>query len=292
MRYADPVAFRRALEDRLKTRAGGDGAWIARERKRIAFDRLLARLLVAAPNQWLLKGGFALDVRLADRARTTKDIDLDWPAADEDVLDLLLEAVTHQAGDFFVFAIERTMTPADRLGGSRRFRVNTALAGRPFETFLLDVGDHELVGPAESLAMPDVLGFAGIAPMRVPTLPLAQQVAEKLHAYTRRYEGDRVSSRAKDLVDLVLIAELFPLAATELRHAVEMIFTARGTHPRPAALPRPPTEWAVPFQQLANSVGITGDLTDGYAIAACLLNPVLDDRAANATWHPENQEWR
>lgn len=292
MRYTDAAAFRRALEDRLKAGAGGDGARIARERKRIAFDRLLARLVAVAPDQWLLKGGFALDVRLADRARSTKDIDLDWPAADEEVVDLLLEAATHQVGDYFVFAIERTTTPADRLGGSRRFRVDTALAGRPFETFLLDVGDHEPVGSAESLTMPDVLGFAGIAPVHVPAISLAQQAAEKLHAYTRRYEGDRVSSRAKDLVDLVLIAELFPFGAGELRHAVEAIFTARGTHPRPVGLPRPPNEWAVPFRQLASSVGVTGDLIEGHSIAAALLDPVLDDRATNRTWHPQNQEWR
>ncbi|HVX47027.1 MAG TPA: hypothetical protein VHC49_24255 [Mycobacteriales bacterium] len=69
MKYSDPVPFRRALEDRLKARAGGDGAQIARERKRIAFDRLLARLVAVAPGQWLLKGGFALDVRVAGRGR-------------------------------------------------------------------------------------------------------------------------------------------------------------------------------------------------------------------------------
>jgi len=37
---------------------------IARERKRVAFDRLLARLIAVAPGRWILKGGFALDLRL------------------------------------------------------------------------------------------------------------------------------------------------------------------------------------------------------------------------------------
>jgi hypothetical protein len=101
VRYTDAIAFRRALVDRLKARASGDGARIARERKRIAFDRLLVRLVAVAPDRWLLKGGFALDVRLADRARATKDVDLDWPAGDEEVLDLLLEAAAYLAGDFF-----------------------------------------------------------------------------------------------------------------------------------------------------------------------------------------------
>jgi hypothetical protein len=75
MRYSDGIAFRQALEQRLKTRAGGQEARLVRDRKRVAFDRLLARLAATAPDRWLLKGGFALDLRLAERARTTKDVD-------------------------------------------------------------------------------------------------------------------------------------------------------------------------------------------------------------------------
>lgn len=72
MRYRDATAFRTALEQRLKDRAAGDGAQLVRDRKRVAFDRLLARLLTVAGGRWLLKGGFALDLRLAARARSTK----------------------------------------------------------------------------------------------------------------------------------------------------------------------------------------------------------------------------
>ena len=76
MKYEDATAFRQALEQRLKDRADGDGARLVRDRKRVAFDRLLARLLAVANRQWLLKGGFALDLRLTARARSTKDIDI------------------------------------------------------------------------------------------------------------------------------------------------------------------------------------------------------------------------
>jgi hypothetical protein len=50
VRYSDGGAFRQALEQRLKTRAVEDGARLARDRKRVAFDRLLARLATIAPN--------------------------------------------------------------------------------------------------------------------------------------------------------------------------------------------------------------------------------------------------
>jgi len=52
MRYPTAAAFRRALEDRLKSLAGNDSARLARYRKRVVFDRLLARLVTAAPTAW------------------------------------------------------------------------------------------------------------------------------------------------------------------------------------------------------------------------------------------------
>lgn len=182
MKYHDPRSFRQALEQRLKVAAHGAGARHARDRKRVVFDRLLARLLVVAPDQWLLKGGFALDLRLSDRARATKDVDIDWQADHDTLLDTLLDAADHDAGDFFVFHIERTGVPEDRLGGSHRFRVTVSLADRPFETFLLDVGFRPDTIVADLVSTTDILAFAGIAPAAVPTLPLEHQVAEKVHA--------------------------------------------------------------------------------------------------------------
>lgn len=138
MRYRDAASFRQALQRRLKERAAGDGARLAWDRERVAFDRLLARLTVVAANRWMLKGGFALDLRMTERARATKDIDLDWRDPEDELLDALLDAVDHDAGDFFAFHAERAGSPGDRLGGSRRFRVSASLAGREFETFPLD----------------------------------------------------------------------------------------------------------------------------------------------------------
>lgn len=61
MRYGSAVAFRRALLDRLRTAAVQEGIPFERLRKRVVFERLLARLLKAAPNRWVLKGALALD---------------------------------------------------------------------------------------------------------------------------------------------------------------------------------------------------------------------------------------
>lgn len=293
MKYRDVTAFRQALEQHLKDRADGNGARLARDRKRVAFDRLLARLLTVAERRWLLKGGFALDLRLSVRARSTKDVDIEWRAEKDELPDTLLDAADHDAGDFFVFAIERTETPEDHLGGSHRFRVSAFLAGRPFETFLLDVGFRsDDVLSTETLRTDDLLGFAGIEPIHVDAVSLELQVAEKLHAYTRIYEGQRTSTRVKDLVDLALIAELSSLDATDLRREIETIFTARGTHPLPDSLPAPPAEWATPFRRLAEEVGVSPDLEAGHREAATLLDPILSGQMKIGNWHPDRHQWR
>jgi hypothetical protein len=281
-----------ALEQRLKDRAAGDGARLARDRKRVAFDRLLARLLRVAAGRWLLKGGFALDLRLAARARSTKDMDIEWRAEESELLDTLLDAVRHDTGDFFVFAIERTGAPEDRLGGSHRFQVSASLAGRPFETFLLDVGLRSDGAVAtETLRTGDLLGFAGIEPVEVEAVPLELQVAEKLHAYTRTYEGGRASTRPKDLVDLALIAELSSLDASVLRGEIEAIFNLRDTHAPPFALPPPPADWAMPFRRLASEVGVPADLRAGHRDAAALLDPILGDEVTTGRWDPGHRQW-
>lgn len=292
MRYADAPAFRMALEQRLKERADGDGALLARDRKRVTFDRLLARLQVVGEGQWLLKGGFALDLRLAARARSTKDIDIEWQAEESEMLDALLDTADQDLGDFFVFGIERAGIPEDRLGGSHRFRVSVTLAGRPFETFLLDVGlrvDEPI--DSEALRTDDLLTFAGIDHVEVAAVPLELQTAEKLHAYTRTYEGERPSTRVKDLVDLALIAELSSMDAGDLRSQVETVFSLRATHPAPSHLPPPPTDWATPFRRLAEEVGAPAKLENGQHDAAALLDPVLTGEVTAGTWDPDERRW-
>ncbi|MBU4213068.1 MAG: nucleotidyl transferase AbiEii/AbiGii toxin family protein [Actinobacteria bacterium] len=292
MRYTTAPAFRRALEDRLKALAGNDAAGLARYRKRVVFDRLLARLVVAAPGGWVLKGGFALDLRLADRARSTKDVDLAWHAAERALLDALLDAAGRDLGDYFAFDLERADIAPDLLGGAHRFRVTGSLAGRPFESFVLDVGT--LDGPpagSDLLLTPDLLGFAGISSVAVPTLPLAPQVAEKLHAYTRTYDGGRGSTRTKDLVDLALIAQFFPVDAAALSGAIDDVFARRATHESPAALPVPPVGWRVPYQRLALAVGLEPDLRAGHATAAAMLDPVLRREVVTGSWDPDSMTW-
>ena len=81
-----------------------------RLRRQVAFDRLLARLFLEEPPPWVLKGGYALELRFK-AARSTVDIDLtvQWvPASAGDdqnqiVRDMLQTAAVVSFGDWFEF---------------------------------------------------------------------------------------------------------------------------------------------------------------------------------------------
>jgi predicted nucleotidyltransferase component of viral defense system len=55
----------------------------------VAIDRLLVRLLQAAPGQWVVKGGYANQLRRPDDARFSEDLDLKIDAGIETAPELL-----------------------------------------------------------------------------------------------------------------------------------------------------------------------------------------------------------
>lgn len=133
MKYQSGGDFRRALEKRLRDQSVESGIALVRLRKMVAFDRFLARLTLAQPDRWVLKGGLALQLRLGDRARTTKDLDVLAFAQAQDVTQALREAGRLDLGDWFAFEIaEPASTPAAGFGGTRH-PVQALLDGRTFE---------------------------------------------------------------------------------------------------------------------------------------------------------------
>lgn len=189
MKYATDQAFRTALEARIK-QGQSDSAGVSRLRKRIVFERLLARLVTEAPGEWVLKGGFALELRLGSVARSTKDADFDWRLAEDDAVETLLDAAALDLDDRFTFALERADEETDLPGGGQRWRVTATLAGRVFERAVIDVAFAAApVHEPDDISTSHLLDFAGVRGVEVPTLGIEQHLAEKLHAYTREYAG-------------------------------------------------------------------------------------------------------
>jgi hypothetical protein len=101
MTYATPTALRIALEQRLLRQSNDSGISLDRLRRRVIFERVVSRLEVADPGRWVLKGGMALEVRLPDDARLTKDIDLGLRDIVEDGEELHERLVVALAADPF-----------------------------------------------------------------------------------------------------------------------------------------------------------------------------------------------
>ena len=76
MRYRTEKDFRKALEERLRQRAEKDNQPLTRLRKRVVFERCMVRLQQYPNSPWILKGGFALELRMGNMARMTNDMDL------------------------------------------------------------------------------------------------------------------------------------------------------------------------------------------------------------------------
>src|SRR5947208_1274777 len=82
-RFGSAAAFKASLEAHLRKLAGGRNTPLSTLQLKFAIERLLARLFHAPDPPWLLKGGFAMDLRFRPQARTTKDVDLSVALASE-----------------------------------------------------------------------------------------------------------------------------------------------------------------------------------------------------------------
>ncbi|MGH8544270.1 MAG: nucleotidyl transferase AbiEii/AbiGii toxin family protein [Gammaproteobacteria bacterium] len=293
-RYESAAAFRVALEARLRQRARETGVPLDRLRKEVAHQRLLARLARTAPEgSWALKGGQVLLARLGEEARATKDADATWRESNLPFAQILEQAVDLHLDDYFAFEVgEPRDLEAETDERGLRYPVLVMLDGREFERIQLDINFvPEDPRPFEYLQLRDMLGFAGIEPPGVPVVPVAQHLAEKLHAYTRRYAHD--SSRPRDLFDILVIALSLPLPlASDLAAAFRQTFEMRRTA-WPPELPPPPASWARTWETYVEDHKIpwTG-LDDAYLALGRFLRPLLEEPVGTGSnWDPAAWEW-
>jgi len=274
--YASPAAFRSAVEAQLRQRARHLGVPAYILRRQAGLERLTVRLMAVAPGRWALKGGFALETRLGGRARVSVDLDADHLKGAEAARADLQRAATAEVGDHFGFAVIGTEELRSAgVGLAVRYKLESSLAGRPFEPLQVDVST---AAPdpwdAQAAWRPGLLTELGLDRIEVWLIPLERQVAEKLHAYTRTYESGG-TTRARDLVDLMLIREHERLDPAVLRDAIQRVFDRRATHGIPKRLLPPPRDLAVGYRREAKQVRVVPGLEEAHRLLADWLDPVL-----------------
>ncbi len=264
MRYETPDAFRQALEERLRQRERETGEPLIRMRKRLVFERYMVRLQKKVDRPWIVKGGFALELRLGMRARMTKDLDLgvdlgyfgrrELSAAE--IAQKLRDDLLGEGGEGFAFVVAEGAEQELPTQGvkSYRFTVEARLAGRRFETIKVDIGlGDPLVPPFEDLTGSDLLSFAGIPPPSIRATSRAQHLAEKVHAFTRPFD-DRINTRVKDLADIMLLMDVGLPDPPAVKDAVSAIFTSRQSHGIPARIELPPGSWTATYNTMATDL--------------------------------------
>lgn len=263
--------FRKSLETRIQSLAVKTGEDLQRMRRKVAFDRFLARIFSQETPGFYLKGGYAMELRTA-AARATKDIDLTCIRRIKNENDLLAEIIWSDLQllaridlkDHFVYQIGRASLDLENAPyGGARYPVVCLIDGKSFVRFHLDVGADFLLDRVEMINGPGWLEFCGISAPAIQIISIEQQFAEKLHAYTLP-RGDRENSRSKDLIDMVLLLKIRMPNPKDIAQAVQKVFEKRNTHVLPSILNPPPESWNIPFSTMATECGLSQDMKTAF----------------------------
>jgi hypothetical protein len=204
----------------------------------MVVSAVLARMrAVDGTPLFILKGGVAMQLRFEHRARSSADIDMVFRRDLALLESTLADAPRYPLGDFAVRAVGKphllgptgaVRQPLAVLYGHTPWsRINLEVS--PPEGHSADIERLEILRPS-----PDVTVF-GLDPIEpIPCMPVAYQIAQKLHACTEVKPGED-NHGFTDLLDLQLLEELVDdwLA---VRTACEEVFRLREKQPWPPAV--------------------------------------------------------
>lgn len=268
-------------------------AWIAQAQDRLGstgprLGWLVAATVVSATLQravddsgtsmFLLKGGTLLQYRLHGMSRTTKDID-GLIRGDLDRFMVELDRALSKPWGPLTFVRDQVevIDVPHRIVKPRRFDIVVQLGGVTWRRLQIEISPDEGHAGAEPevIPAPSLSGFGLPTPDRLASLPLAYQIAQKVHACTDPHNPPtEINDRARDVVDLLLLREFTETSGTpplaKIRAAIVDVFAsraadARSTGSSPRAWPTTVTaheHWAASFVPAAQSAGVTVTLSE------------------------------
>lgn len=271
---------------------------VAHLQRQFVYDRFLARVFSVSGEDWVLKGGSALLVRVRS-ARHSQDLDLfrrdgtvELAAAE------LVEAAATDLADHFRFEVRLTELRSERPGqpGTSLALLHvTAYAGvKKVAQFTVDVVVGSLVTSCVERVVPaPVVEVAGLTSPGLLLYPMADHIADKVCATFEVHPPDgRPSSRDRDLVDLVVIALTQAVEASDLRTAIE----AERLNRELAAITSysTPLGWRTTYARLASGVAECRDhrtYDTAVALVQSFLDPVLGGTVTMGSWDPRARKW-
>lgn len=250
-----PAALRRSLESHFKNASRRTGQPSSQIRRAFFHQCYLARIFTLPNNDWVLKGGVGLAVRVTN-ARHSKDIDLYRRDAHDELDASIEQLITAGEGpsgrDPFTFEVTRKDQIIGAAGGIT-LSVKCLLGTLELDRFPIDLTTRQhTVGQLEEITPEDLIHIPQVQPSP-PMLvyPLADQVADKLAAMYEIHAHGHPSSRYRDLVDLVLITlDGLHLDPDELHRAIKAQQSLRGVT-IPIPLTPPGEHWHQQYRKLS-----------------------------------------
>lgn len=289
-RYATPAAFRRALTDRLRT-AAKKGPWsLPQLQRQVAYDRLIERLYLI-DDGWIVKGATALLARDIG-VRGSLDVDLYRDAAREVAEEELRRAAARDIGDWFRFEVGGGTPIAN---GAVRLPINAVIGATTWVEFNVDLvgSDLRMTGQPDDVP-PLARGVIPEVEQRgYRAYPLVDHVADKIAAtYERHGEGQRPSTRFRDLVDLVAIVTAVSVPAESQSNAIRSEFARRGlTLPKQFDVPdRDLWQRGYAAEARRSLLNTARTLDQALAAIRSFIDPLLNGIAIG-NWDPKSATW-
>ncbi len=290
--YATPAAFRRALTDKL-TALARESRWeLPQLQRQFAYDRLLERLYLM-DDGWIVKGAVALLARDLG-VRASVDIDV-YRAKRVDAAEAdLREAAARDIADWFRFEIGPRGTIGEGITGVR-LHVTAFVGETVWAQFRVDLvgSDLNMLGEPDQVAALAEVDMPDVSQRGYRAYPLVDHVADKVAATVQRYgTAQRPSTRFRDLVDLVAIAQGASIDAQEQIRAVTSEGERRGiVLPETFDVPDRAL-WESGYAAEANRslLAAAHTLDEALAVVRPFLDPVLVGTARGA-WDHEHGAW-
>jgi hypothetical protein len=290
--YESPVAFRRALTDRLKQMAKSSRWSVPQLQRQFAYDRLLERLYLTDQG-WIVKGATALLARDIG-VRGSLDIDVYREAAREVAEADLRAATSRDIGDWFRFelGVARPMEGAAR---GVRIPVTAHIGATQWVAFNVDLvgSDLRMTGTPDDVPALARIVIPDVEQHGYRAYPLVDHVADKIAATLQRYgQTHAPSTRYRDVVDLVAIITSVPVAAEPQMTALRSEAERRGiTLPSRFDVPdRDLWERGYAAEAARSLLPLAATLDEALAVVRPFIDPVLNGSAVGE-WDPKAAIW-
>lgn len=291
-RYESPAALRRALTDRLKSRAA-DGPWpLPALQRQFAYERLLARCY-AMDGDWVVKGAAAMLAR-GIAVRHTLDIDVYRDAEVQEAVASLRRAADLDLGDWMTFRLGRSTTiEAGSMGA--RVPVEVSIGVSVWTRFHVDVvgsGLHMTGTPEPARGLVRV-ELAGIEIPNLTVYPLVDHLADKFCAIVETHGSrERISTRYKDLIDLPALIGADAHDANAMRRALDSEAGRRRLDLPTRFVVPDPAIWSRGYRAEAARAEQKPVLPyeDAARLVGLFLDPLLQGGDAGS-WDPAGLRW-